>query len=424
MEKFIISGGERLCGELSIHGAKNSALPILAAALLADTPSVIHNCPELTDINYAIKILEHLGCKVERNGGDVIIDSSTVNRCDIPDDLMCCMRSSIIFLGAILSKVNRATLTPPGGCKIGLRPIDLHLYALKKLGMQFSSSEDVMECHCPNGIHGARINLSFPSVGATENILLAAVTACGDTVIENAAREPEIVDLASFLNKMGAKIYGAGEKRIVVEGVKKLSGAEHTVIPDRIVASTFMAAGAITGGDVVLKKVNPLHLMSVIPCFEEMACKIEIKPDELRITAPKKLKRLKTVNTMPYPGFPTDSQALFMALSCVADGTSMFVENIFENRYRHVEQLRQMGADIRLDDRIAVVNGVDKLFGAKVDAEDLRGGAALIIAGLAAQGITEIGEIEHIDRGYESVENALLSLGAKIKRREFNGSGA
>ncbi len=419
MEKFIINGGERLKGELSLHGAKNSALPILAAALLADSPTVLHNCPDLTDVDYSIKILEHLGCKVERSGSDITIDSSCVGRCDIPEELMCCMRSSIIFLGAILAKTNRATLTPPGGCKIGLRPIDLHLAALKKLGMECTDCDDVMECICPGGLQGTRINLKFPSVGATENILLAAVTACGDTVIENAAREPEIVDLADFLNKMGAKVYGAGEKRIVIEGVKKLHGAEHAVIPDRIVASTVMAAGAITGGDILLKKANPMHLMSVIPAFEEMGCKIEIKSDELRLVAPEKLKRLKVVQTMPHPGFPTDSQALFMALACVANGTSMFVENIFENRYRHVEQLRRMGADIKVDGRIAVVNGVKELYGRKVDAEDLRGGAALIIAGLSAQGITEIGEIEHIDRGYESVENMLSSLGAKIKRERI-----
>lgn len=419
MEKFIINGGERLKGELSLHGAKNSALPILAAALLADSPTVLHNCPDLTDVDYSIKILEHLGCTVERNGSDIMIDASSVHRCGIPEELMCCMRSSIIFLGAILAKTNRATLTPPGGCKIGSRPIDLHLDALKKLGMECTECDDIMECVCPGGLRGTRINLKFPSVGATENILLAAVTACGDTVIENAAREPEIVDLADFLNKMGAKVYGAGEKRIVIEGVKKLHGAEHTVIPDRIVASTIMAAGAITGGDVLLKKANPMHLMSVVPAFEEMGCKIEIKSDELRLVAPERLRRLKVVQTMPHPGFPTDSQALFMALACVAEGTSMFVENIFENRYRHVDELCRMGANIKVDGRIAVVNGVKELYGAKVDAEDLRGGAALIIAGLSAQGITEIGEVVHIDRGYESVENMLSSLGAKIKRERI-----
>lgn len=416
MEKFVIDGGQRLKGEVCLHGAKNSALPILAAALLADTPTVLHNCPDLTDVNYSIKILEHLGCKVKRSGSDIVIDASSISRCDIPEELMCCMRSSIIFLGAILSKTGRALLTPPGGCKIGLRPIDLHLAALKKLGMECSACDDVMECSCPDGFHGTRINLSFPSVGATENVLLAAVTACGDTIIENAAREPEIVDLADFLNKMGAKIYGAGERRIVIEGVKKLYGTEHTVIPDRIAAATFMAAGAITGGEVLLKNVNPMHLMSVIPRFEEMACRIEIKSDELSIKAPERLKRLRVVQTMPHPGFPTDSQALFMALACVADGTSMFVENIFENRYRHVSQLCKMGADIKVDGRIAVVNGVNKLYGASVDAQDLRAGAALIIAGLSAEGTTEIGEIVYIDRGYEAVEKSLSSLGAKIKR--------
>lgn len=416
MEKFVINGGERLNGELCLHGAKNSALPILAATLLADTPTVLHNCPDLTDVNYSIKILEHLGCKVERSGSDIAIDASSIDRCDIPEELMCCMRSSIIFLGAILGKTNRALLTPPGGCKIGLRPIDLHLAAFEKLGMECVACDEIMECTCPDGLHGTRINLSFPSVGATENILLAAVTACGDTIIENAAREPEIVDLADFLNKMGAKVYGAGERRIVIEGVKKLHGTEHTVIPDRIAAATFMAAGAITGGEILLRKVNPMHLMSVIPQFEEMDCKIEIKSDELLIKAPERLKRLRVVQTMPHPGFPTDSQALFMALSCVADGTSMFVENIFENRYRHVSQLCKMGADIKVDGKIAVVNGVNRLFGASVDAQDLRAGAALVIAGLFAEGTTEIGDIVHIDRGYEAVEKALLSLGAKIKR--------
>ena len=347
--------------------------------MLADTPAVIHNCPDLTDIDYAIKILEHLGCAVKREGSDVTIDPRDFNCCEIPEELMRCMRSSIVFLGGILAKANKATLSAPGGCKIGLRPIDLHLAALKKLGMECNDCGEVLECICPNGLHGTRINLSFPSVGATENIMLAAVTACGDTVIENAAREPEICDLADFLNSMGAKVYGAGDKRIVIEGVKALHGAEHTVIPDRIAASTYMAAAAITGGELTLKNVFPMHLTSVISAFEEMGCKLSVKTEELCIKAPERLRRLKAIHTMPYPGFPTDSQALFMAMASVADGTSMFVENIFENRYRHVEQLRRMGADIKVDGKMALVNGVPKLFGAAVDAEDLRGGAALII---------------------------------------------
>lgn len=424
MEKFVIHGGARVSGTVRVHGAKNSALPILAATVLGDSPTVLHNCPDLTDIDYAIKILEHLGCRVERNGSDVVVDPRGFNRCEIPDELMSCMRSSIVFLGGILAKGGKATLSAPGGCKIGSRPIDLHLKSLKQLGMQCGGSGDVLQCVCPDGLHGAKINLSFPSVGATENIMMAAVTACGDTVIENAAREPEICDLADLLNSMGAKVYGAGEKRIVIEGVRSLHGTEHTVIPDRIAASTYMAAAAVTGGKLLLQSVEPMHLASVLPAFEEMGCKLTVKTDEIYIEAPERLRRLKAIHTMPHPGFPTDSQALFMAMASVADGASMFVENIFENRYRHVEQLCRMGADIKVDGKMALVNGVPKLYGAKVDAEDLRGGAALIIAALFAEGITEIGEIEHIDRGYEAIEKTLSALGAKIKRSEFDESGA
>ena len=424
MEKFVIHGGMRIGGAVRVHGAKNSALPILAATMLADSPTTIHNCPDLTDIDYAIKILEHLGCSVERSGSDVVVDPRGFNRCEIPEELMRCMRSSIVFLGGILARGRRATLSAPGGCKIGLRPIDLHLASLRQLGMECNDCGDVLECSCPGGLKGTRINLTFPSVGATENIMLAAVTACGDTIIENAAREPEICDLADILNSMGARVYGAGERRIVIEGVRSLHGTEHTVIPDRIAASTYMAAAAITGGDLLLSSVIPTHLASVMPAFEEMGCKLTAGGDEIRIKAPERLHRLKAIHTMPHPGFPTDSQALFMALASVADGTSMFVENIFENRYRHVDQLRKMGADIKVDGKMALVNGVPQLFGARVDAEDLRAGAAMIIAALSAQGVTEIGEIEHIDRGYEAIEKTLSSLGANIKRREFDESGA
>jgi UDP-N-acetylglucosamine 1-carboxyvinyltransferase len=416
MSELMIEGGNRLSGEVVIQGAKNSSLPILAAVLLSAGESVIHNCPDLSDVNAAIKILRYLGCQVRREGTTLIINSETVERFDIPDDLMREMRSSIVFLGAILARMGKAILSTPGGCELGPRPIDLHLDALRRLGVLIEDEYGYLSCSVSGRLKGAKITLGFPSVGATENILLASVLADGKTVIRNAAQEPEIVDLAEFLNSCGAQVHGAGKSTIVVEGVRRLHSAEHTVIPDRIVAATYLCCGAVTGGEITLRDVHPNDLESMIPVFEQMGAQIHIESNRLHFKAPERLKAVRSIRTMPYPGFPTDAQAPVMAALTVADGNSMLVENIFENRYKHVPELCRMGADIKVEGRVAVVNGVDRLTGAVVHAEDLRGGAALLVAALKAQGRTYIKNIFHIDRGYEKIEDCISSLGGKIER--------
>lgn len=416
MGKFIINGGKKLDGRIDLQGSKNSALPILSACVAVDGISVIHNCPDLTDVSAAIKILECIGCKVKREGGTVTVDSTVVNRFDIPDNLMREMRSSIVFLGALISRFGAACVSSPGGCEIGLRPIDLHLSALRRMNVRIDETGGLLECKA-DGLHGANINLSFPSVGATENIMLAAVGASGETVITNAAREPEIVDLADFLNSCGAMICGAGESVIRIKPCKKLSSCEHTVIPDRIVASTFMACVASAGGKALIDGVCREHLVPVIPVFEAAGCDITFGKNDLMIKSPKRLSRVKSVATMPYPGFPTDSQAIIMSMLAKSRGTSVISERIFENRFRHVPELVKMGADIRVEDgRVAVIEGVKKLYGANVTSCDLRGGCALAVAALGAEGKTVVDEIHHIDRGCEALETSLSQLGAEIKR--------
>lgn len=422
MQSLIIEGGKRLSGEIRVHGAKNSALPILAASIMAGRTTVIHNCPDLTDVHAAVKILTYLGCTVAWEGGDITIDPTTMNRYDIPEKLMREMRSSVVFLGPVLSRMGRAVLSTPGGCEIGLRPIDLHLAAMRKFGVQITDEHGRLDCSCPAGMKGCRIVLSFPSVGATENAMLAAACADGETDIINAAREPEISDLADFLNGMGACIHGAGEGEIHISGVPKLGGTEHMVIPDRIAAATFICAAAVTRGSVVLKDIIPAHLGPVIPAMEEMGCEIAIRPREIAVTAPVRLRAISTVRTMPYPGFPTDAQAPVMAAACTARGASVFVENIFESRFKHVSELIRLGAHIKVEGRVAVVEGVAKLSGAPVTATDLRGGAALAVAGLAAAGTTRIENAELIDRGYERIEESLTQLGADVKRVNENAA--
>lgn len=418
MDIIRITGSKKLEGEVQLQGSKNSALPILAACVSVNGISVIHNCPSLTDVDAAVKILEYLGCRVTRRESDLVIDSSDVKRSDIPQHLMHEMRSSIVFLAPLLSRFGSACVSTPGGCEIGLRPIDLHLNAMRKMGAVIEEESGILSCSCPNGLSGAKIVLSFPSVGATENIMIAAATAKGTTVLVNAAREPEIRDLAVYLNSCGAKIKGAGEGTIVIEGVESLHGTEHSVIPDRIVASTFMAAAAATGGKVLIKGVVPSHITPVISAFEEAGCRVDSGASRLYICAPKRLGRVQTIRTMPYPGFPTDSQAIVMAMLCTADGTSMLIENIFENRFRHVQELRKLGAKIDVEGRVAVVEGVESLKAAHVYAPDLRGGAALIVAGLAAQGVTEIENVRLIDRGWQDIEKSLSALGADIVRTD------
>lgn len=417
MKKIAVNGGTPLNGKADLQGSKNSALPIISAAVAVNGVSVIHNCPKLSDVDAALKILEYIGCRVRREGGTLIIDSTSANRWDIPETLMRSMRSSIVFLGALLSRFGNACVTSPGGCEIGLRPIDLHLSALSSLGAVIDEKGGKLRCGFPGGAAGGEISLSFPSVGATENIMLASVFTKGETVITNAAREPEIADLASFLNKCGAKISGAGQSVIRISGVNKLGGAEHTIIPDRIIASTYMACTALAGGRIAVSGVNGKHISPVIPVFRSAGCLIEIKDNELIIEAPERLSRVRYIRTMPYPGFPTDSQALVMAMLTRAKGTSVISEKIFENRFRHVPELVKMGADIRVEDGcVAVVEGVERLHGANVSATDLRGGCALIAAALGAEGQTVISDIRHIDRGFENAERNLSELGADIKR--------
>lgn len=416
MENLIISGGIRLEGKTRLQGSKNSSLPILAACAAVNGISVIHNCPRITDVDIAVAILERLGCKVSREGGTVTVDSGDINCSAIPEELMSEMRSSIIFLGALLARFGRGSATLPGGCEIGLRPIDMHIAAFRSMGVVIEESGGSMECTAPNGLAPCRISLSFPSVGATENIMLASLAAKGETVITNAAREPEIKDLADFLSECGAKIIGAGQSVIRIYGGRRLTGAEHRVIPDRIVASTYMACAAVTGGRAVVTEVEREHLAPVIPVFEGCGCKIDFANGEMSVTAPKRAERIKYLRTMPYPGFPTDSQALVTAVAATARGTSVISERVFENRFRHVPELIKMGADIRVEDScVAVVEGVPSLHGAKVTASDLRGGSALIAAALGARGESVIDGVRHVLRGCEDVCGNLSRLGADIK---------
>ncbi len=416
MKKLVINGGRKLDGKVSLQGSKNSALPILSACVTVDGISVIHNCPNLTDVTAALKILEHIGCKIKREGHTVIVDSTSVNKFDIPEKLMREMRSSIVFLGALLSRFGTACVSSPGGCEIGLRPIDLHLSAFRSMNVYINETHGLLECATDN-LCGAEINLAFPSVGATENIMLASMGAKGETIITNAAREPEIIDLANFLIACGAEIHGAGQSVIRINPCRKLHSAEHTIISDRIVASTFMACVASAGGKISVDGVCREYLTPVIPAFETAGCEVSVKNNELTVKSPERLSRVKSLVTMPYPGFPTDSQAIITAVLATAKGTSIISERIFENRFRHVPELIKMGADIRVEDgRVAVIEGVKKLCGANVSSSDLRGGCALVVAALGAYGKTVVDEIYHIDRGCEALEISLSQLGAEIKR--------
>ncbi len=418
MEKFKIAGNSRLKGEVTLHGAKNSALPILCASLLVKGESIIHNCPDLTDISETIDILKALGCSVKRNGTTVIVNADDLTAFSIDETHMRKMRSSVLFLGALLSRLGCAEIFLPGGCDIGTRPVDLHLKAMRSLGTDVKENGSSISCKT-NGIKGAKIILPFASVGATENIIICSVVSKGRTIIINAAREPEICDLAEFLNKCGAKIFGAGEGVVEIEGVNKLKPCEHSIIPDRILASTYMSACAITGGNIVINDVRANHLSPVFPAFMEMGCRLYLNGTSLNIEAPKRLKRVRSIKTMPYPAFPTDSQPMVTAALTVANGTSVIKENIFENRFRFVSELNRFGSDIDVNDNLAVINGVNSLKSANVIATDLRGGAALVVAALAADGESEISSIYHIDRGYASLEKELSRLGADIKRISY-----
>ncbi len=408
-----ICGGRPLFGRLQVQGAKNSVLPILAATLLAPGQSVLHNCPQLTDVAATAKILKLLGCGVLDEGDTLAVDASQPVGSSIPDPLMREMRSSVIFLGAMLARMGQAELSYPGGCELGPRPIDLHLSALRSLGAEIAEEGGRLRCAVRGGLRGREVCLSIPSVGATENVMLAACGAEGITTIIGAAQEPEISDLQDFLNKMGGKVSGAGSPIVAIEGGRPLHPTEHRIMGDRIAAATYLCAVGSAGGRLELEGVDPSSLGAVTACLREAGCSITLEERRIRLTSRGRLTGIRPVRTAPYPGFPTDAQAVLMAALAGGTGTTMFVENMFDNRYRHVGELARMGADIQLAGRVAVVAG-RPLHGAEVHSTDLRGGAALVVAALSAEGTSRVDGLEHIFRGYEDIEKCLAALGAEI----------
>lgn len=412
MSSYIIEGGHKLEGTVKISGSKNSALPIIAATILNAGKTVLYNVPNIQDTQMMYKILETLGAKIEKKNGKIKIDTSKIEKFEIPPELMHKMRSSVILAGALIGRYQKATFSYPGGCDIGSRPIDLHLKSFEKLGIQVNQNHGNIECNAEK-IKGEKIDLDFPSVGATENAILASVLAEGTTIITNAAREPEIIDLQNFLNKMGAKIVGAGTDEIQIEGVKKLKDISYNIMPDRIETGSFLCFAAATKGNIILENANATHITPIISKLEEAECKIETSKNKIKIIAPKKLKAID-IKTMPYPGFPTDMQSVFASMLTIAKGTSIIVENIFENRYKYTQELNKMGAKITVEGKSAIIRGTRKLYGADVKATDLRGGAALVLAGLIAKGKTQVDDIEYILRGYEKLDYKLQNLGANI----------
>lgn len=418
MEKLIINGGKPLHGRVRISGAKNAVLPIIAATLLGqDSPSCLEEVPALDDVHTLTEVLVQLGVKAEFNPdkNTLRVDCSNITSCEAPYDLVRKMRASFLIIGPLLARYGKAKISLPGGCAIGTRPIDLHLKGFEALGADINIGHGFIEANAPKGLTGARIYLDFPSVGATENIIMAACMADGQTVIENPAQEPEIIDLANYLNVMGAEIRGAGTNVIKINGVGKLVGRNYTIIPDRIEAGTYMVAAAMTKGDVYIEGAISEHLKPVIAKLKEAGVTIEENIDGIRVSCDKPIKSVD-IKTMPYPGFPTDMQAQFMAMLTVAEGSGMVTETVFENRFMHVDELKRMGAHIKVDGRTAVVEGVPSLKGSQVKATDLRAGAAMVLAGLVAEGETAIGYIHHIDRGYDNLVSKLIGLGADIRR--------
>ena len=418
MKSYIIEGGKKLEGEVKISGSKNASLPIIASCILNSDLTKLYNVPNIHDIQITLKILKLLGCTVKKSSGKVEINSKKMNKTQIPEDLMHQMRSTVVLAGAILGRFKEVTFSYPGGCDIGTRPIDLHLKAFEKLGIQIEEESGFIRCKAEK-IIPADIHLDFPSVGATENIILATIFSDGVTSITNAAMEPEIEDLANILNKMGAKIEGAGTNQIKITGVKNLRKVSYSIMPDRIEAGTFLCAAAITCGKIKVLNVCPKHLQPVTDKLQEVGCEIQIKKDEIILKAPKRLKSLE-IKTMPYPGFPTDLQSIFGAMLTISKGTSIIIENIFENRFKYMQELNRMGAKATIEGKTAIIKGVRKLSGAVVKSTDLRGGAALVVAGLAAKGKTQVNSIEYILRGYENLDKKLKNLGAIIKIEEVS----
>ena len=416
MERLIVKGGNRLVGTVKTSGAKNAVLPIIAASILGTSPSRLDEIPALEDVRTICAVLECLGIKVDASEPHTLkIDSREITSCEAPYELVRSMRASFLVMGPLLARKGYARISQPGGCAIGTRPIDLHLKGFEALGVKIEQGHGYIEASAPEGMTGANIYLDFPSVGATENIMMAAAMANGTTVLENPAEEPEIVDLANYLNQMGARVRGAGTNVITIEGVSELHGVQHSVIPDRIEAGTYMIAAAMTGGDVIIENVLPEHQKPLIAKLREAGALVEEDIDRIHVVGSGRLKAVD-IKTLPYPGFPTDMQAQMMVMLSVAEGRSKITETVFENRFMHVVELNRMGANITTEGRSAVITGPAHLTGCTVRATDLRAGAAMILAGLVAEGATEICDIYHIDRGYEEIAAKLTRLGADIKR--------
>ena len=415
MQMLRVEGGRRLMGNMRAMRAKNAVLPILAASLLTDEKTTVEGAPRIDDVRHMLEILRTLGCTAEWSGEGVTIDAANLRDAALPDALAKTLRSSIFLMGPLLGRLRRAAVTYPGGCEIGLRPIDLHLQGLHALGVTIREEGGLILCD-GGAMRGGSVHFDYPSVGATENVMLAAVLAPGTTVIHNAAREPEIADLARCVNAMGGRVRGAGTQTIEIEGVKALHGVSFRPIPDRIVAGTYLAAFAATGGEGVVTDVCPEEMTAVLEALREMGCRLFLFPDRIAVEAPKRLAAFRSLQTSPHPGFPTDMQAQMLALAARARGTSVLAENVFESRFNHVPDLCRMGADILVSGRVAIVRGVRALHGARVTAHDLRGGAALVLAALGAEGETLVEDPAHIDRGYESLERELNAVGAKVTR--------
>lgn len=417
MQRYIIRGGKKLFGEVDISGSKNASLPILAATIISGKRTKLYNLPDIEDVKVTLEILKCLGAKIKKDSNKVIIDTKHLNKTIIPDDLMRKLRSSVIIAGAIIARFKEVSFSYPGGCDIGARPIDLHLENFKKIGIKINENCRYIECKCDK-IESRNIVLDFPSVGATENLVLASILGNQEVVINNAAKEPEIIDLANFLNKMGAKVYGAGTNNIRIKGVNSLNDVSYKIMPDRIEAATFLIAGAITGGSVKINKVNPEDINVVLSKLKETGCEIIVDKQSVKLL---RNERLKPVNfkTTPHPGFPTDVQPMFTTLLTLANGTSIVTENIFENRFKFLQELKRMGIKItEIDGRTVVIKGVRKLHHADLESTDLRGAAAMILAALAAKGTTKVSNIEYLLRGYENLDKKLNQLGADVLREE------